>query len=162
MTNSVAVADGIFTIEDGQPKLLGSRCTNCGNHMFPRQSGCPKCMFDQQEDVELATTGTLWTWTVQAFPPKSPPYLGPTGDDFVPYGVGYIELPGQLRVEARLIEVEDSALVVKDADWIGQGVEEACKAHPLGVGVAQRATVAHEGRTHQIVAEHQRAHPHQR
>ena len=100
MTTTVAVADGIFSIEDGQPKLLGSRCTNCGNHMFPRQSGCPKCMFDEQEDVELATTGTLWTWTVQAFPPKAPPYLGPTGDDFVPYGVGYVELPGQLRVEA--------------------------------------------------------------
>ncbi len=42
MTTTVAVADGIFSIEDGQPKLLGSRCTNCGNHMFPRQSGLPQ------------------------------------------------------------------------------------------------------------------------
>ena len=109
MTSTVAVADGIFSIENGQPKLLGSRCTNCGNHMFPRQKGCPKCMFDEQEDVELATTGTLWTWTVQAFPPKSPPYLGPTGDDFVPYGVGYVELPGELRVEARLTGFTDRA-----------------------------------------------------
>jgi uncharacterized OB-fold protein len=112
MTSTVAVADGIFTIEDGQPKLLGSRCTNCNNHMFPRQSGCPKCMFNEQEDVELATEGTLWTWTVQAFPPKSPPYLGPTGDDFVPYGVGYVELPGQLRVESRLTVSDPKELVI--------------------------------------------------
>jgi uncharacterized OB-fold protein len=112
MTSTVAVADGIFTIEDGQPRLLGSRCTNCNNHMFPRQSGCPKCMFNDQEDVELATEGTLWTWTVQAFPPKSPPYLGPTGDDFVPYGVGYVELPGQLRVEARLTVSDPKELVI--------------------------------------------------
>lgn len=111
-TTTVAVADGIFSIEDGRPKLLGSRCTNCGNHMFPRQSGCPKCMFDEQVDVELATTGTLWTWTVQAFAPKSPPYLGPTGDDFVPYGVGYVELPGQLRVEARLTESDPEKLQI--------------------------------------------------
>ena len=49
--------------------------------MFPRQRGCPKCMFDEQEDVALARRGTLWTWTVQAFPPKAPPYLGPVGDE---------------------------------------------------------------------------------
>ncbi len=112
MTSTVAVADGIFTITDGKPTLIGSRCTNCNNHMFPRQSGCPKCMFNEQEDVELATTGTLWTWTVQAFPPKSPPYLGPTGDDFVAYGVGYVELPGQLRVEARLTVADPQKLVI--------------------------------------------------
>jgi uncharacterized OB-fold protein len=112
MTTTVAVADGIFTIDNGKPTLLGSRCTNCGNHMFPRQSGCPRCMFNTQEDVELATTGTLWTWTVQAFPPKSPPYLGPTGDDFVPYGVGYVELEGQLRVEGRLTESDPDKLVI--------------------------------------------------
>ena len=111
-TNNVSVADGIFSVVDGQPRLLGSRCTGCGNHMFPRQSGCPKCMGNEQEDVELATTGTLWTWTVQAFPPKSPPYLGPVGDAFVPYGVGYIELAGQVRVEARLTESDPTKLVI--------------------------------------------------
>jgi uncharacterized OB-fold protein len=101
--NQVLVADGIFRLDDdGRPVLLGSRCTNCDNHMYPRQSGCPKCMFDEQEDIELAGAGTLWTWTVQAFPPKAPPYLGPVGDDFEPYGVGYVELPNQVRVETRL------------------------------------------------------------
>ena len=55
MTTIVAVADGIFEIRDGKPILLGSRCTNCDNHMFPRQTGCPRCLFNEQEDVELAT-----------------------------------------------------------------------------------------------------------
>jgi uncharacterized OB-fold protein len=112
MTTTVAVADGIFTIDGETPTLLGSRCTNCGNHMFPRQSGCPKCMFNTQEDVELPSRGTLWTWTVQAFPPKAPPYLGPVGDDFVPYGVGYVELDGLIRVEARLTESDPDKLVI--------------------------------------------------
>ena len=101
--NQTLVADGIFRLDDdGRPVLLGSRCTNCDNHMFPRQSGCPRCMFDTQEDIELAQSGTLWTWTVQAFPPKAPPYLGPVGEDFEPYGVGYVELENQVRVETRL------------------------------------------------------------
>ena len=111
-TTTVAVADGIFAITDGHPRLLGTRCTGCGNHMFPRQNGCPKCMSDVQEDVELATDGTLWSWTVQAFPPKAPPYLGPVGEAFVPYGVGYVELAGQVRVEARLTESDPNKLVI--------------------------------------------------
>ena len=112
MSTTVAVADGIFNIVDAKPVLLGSRCTNCDNYMFPRQSGCPRCMFDQQEDVELASTGTLWSWTVQAFPPKAPPYLGPVGHDFVPYGVGYVELLGQVRVEARLTVSDPEQLTI--------------------------------------------------
>ena len=124
MTTTVAVADGIFTMGDDGPVLLGSRCTNCDNHMFPRQRGCPKCMFDQQEDIELGTRGTLWTWTVQAFPPKSPPYLGPTGDDFVPYGVGYVELADQVRVESRL--------TIGDPDQLEIGMEMELVYEPLG------------------------------
>jgi uncharacterized OB-fold protein len=112
MSTTVAVADGIFILRDGRPVLLGSRCTNCDNHMFPRQNGCPRCMSSEQVDVELATTGTLWSWTVQAFPPKAPPYLGPVGDDFVPFGVGYVELPGEVRVEARLTEADPDRLEI--------------------------------------------------
>ncbi|MED5393249.1 MAG: OB-fold domain-containing protein, partial [Actinomycetota bacterium] len=55
----------------------------------------------------------LWTWTIQGYPPKTPPYVGLVGDDFEPFGVGYVELPGELRVEARLTENDPSLL------WIG-------------------------------------------
>ncbi len=123
MTTIVAVADGIFEIRDGKPVLLGTRCTNCDNHMFPRQTGCPRCLFNEQEDVELATRGTLWTWTVQAFPPKAPPYLGPVGDHFEPYGVGYVELPGQLRVEGRL--------TLSDPEQLQIGMEMELVLDPL-------------------------------
>ena len=125
MTTIVAVADGIFDIRDGKPVLLGTRCTNCDNHMFPRQTGCPRCLFNEQEDVELATRGTLWTWTVQAFPPKAPPYLGPVGDDFAPYGVGYVELPGQLRVEGRL--------TISDPEQLQIGMEMELVLDPLSL-----------------------------
>jgi len=112
MSSKVPVAEGVFPWPSEEPVLLGSRCSNCGNHMFPVQDGCPKCMSDQQETVELARKGTLWSWTVQAFPPKAPPYRGPVGDDFRPYGVGYVELPDQVRVEARLTEADPEKLQI--------------------------------------------------
>jgi uncharacterized OB-fold protein len=52
----------------------------------------------------------LWAWTTQEFPPPSPPYAGPTGADFVPFGVGYVELPGEVKVETRLTEADAGAL----------------------------------------------------
>ena len=45
----------------------------------------------------------LWTWTTQGFEPK-PPYVA--DGEFQPYGVGYVEFPGFLRVEGRLAEVD--------------------------------------------------------
>ena len=58
----------------------------------------------------LGTEGTLWGWTVQGFPPKSPPYLGENNPEkFKPFGVGYVELP-EVIVEARLTESEPSNL----------------------------------------------------
>jgi uncharacterized OB-fold protein len=57
----------------------------------------------------LSAGGVLWTWTVQRFAPKSPPYQPPP-EGFRPFAVGYVELPDGVRVEA-VIEVDDLASV---------------------------------------------------
>jgi uncharacterized OB-fold protein len=109
--NRIPVAEGVFTWPSEDPHLIGSRCLTCGNHMFPVQSGCPRCTGERTETVELATRGTLWTWTVQGFPPKAPPYIGDADPKtFRPFGVGYVELPGQVKVEARLTEADPAKL----------------------------------------------------
>ena len=70
------------------------------------------------ETVELAPRGTLWTWTIQGFPPKAPPYVGETDPArFEPFGVGYVELPGQLKVEARLTESDPSRAAASAWRW---------------------------------------------
>jgi uncharacterized OB-fold protein len=113
MPRQVPVSEGVFTWPCDEPHLLGSRCTNCGNHMFPVQSGCPRCTGSETETVELGRRGTLWTWTVQGFPPKSPPYAGDADPKtFRPFGVGYVELPGEVKVEARLTEADPSKLEI--------------------------------------------------
>ena len=64
------------------------------------------------EEQLLARRGTLWAWTTQDFPPPSPPFLGATGKAFVPFAVGYVELPGEVKVEARLTETDPAVLTI--------------------------------------------------
>jgi uncharacterized OB-fold protein len=64
------------------------------------------------EEHLLPRRGRLWAWTTQGFPPPSPPYRGPTGKDFVPFGVGYVELGGEVKVESRLTEADPEKLAV--------------------------------------------------
>lgn len=59
---------------------------------------------------ELPGRGTLWTWTIQRFMPKTPYRSNETAETFTPYGVGYLELPGGVRVEGRLTENDPDKL----------------------------------------------------
>ena len=52
----------------------------------------------------------MWAWTTQDFQPPSPPYTGPTGDDYARFAVGYVELPGEVKVETRLTEHDPEVL----------------------------------------------------
>ncbi len=99
----VPIREGLFTWPSEQPQLIASRCVACGEVTFPRQDSCPSCTERGSEEILLSRRGTLWTWTVQRFPPPSPPYIGPADrESFVPFGVGYVELPEGIRVEGRL------------------------------------------------------------
>jgi uncharacterized OB-fold protein len=105
------IAEGLIGGSPDAPQLIGSRCRACGTITFPRQSSCQACMSVDVEEHLLARRGTLWTWTIQCFPPKSPPYAG-SADDFEPYGVGYVELDGEVRVEALLTESDPERLAI--------------------------------------------------
>ena len=106
----VPVAEGLIAGTAAEPRLVGSECKRCGTVMFPRQESCPRCMSEDVRERLLARRGTLWTWTVQCFPPKSPPYAVPPSETFEPYAVGYVELPGEVRVEARLTDADPELL----------------------------------------------------
>lgn len=86
---------------DGSTPLRGSRCRGCGNVAYPAASGCQRCGSADLQVQELGRHGTVWAHTVQRFAPKSPPYVPPPGG-FVPFAVGYVELPDGVRVEALL------------------------------------------------------------
>lgn len=106
----VPVAEGLFTWPSDEPQLVGSRCVACGIVTFPAQASCPRCASTEMEARLLPRRGRLWAWTTQDFPPPAPPYEGPTGAEFVPFGIGYVELDGEVRVEARLTEADPQRL----------------------------------------------------
>jgi uncharacterized protein len=107
----VPVAEGVFTWPSDEPQLIGSFFPESGVTVFPAAASCPKTSSRVVEQVLLPRRGTLWSWTIQGFPPKNPPYIGTESPkDFVPYGVGYIQLADQVIVESRLT-VNDPALL---------------------------------------------------
>jgi uncharacterized OB-fold protein len=91
-----AIAEGLFT-DETPARLIGGKDRETGRIVFP----CPAS--PTFEAVPLSSEGTLWSYTVQRFRPKTPPYAGP--EAFAPWVVAYVELPGQVIVEARLNDV---------------------------------------------------------
>ena len=110
LTSARPVAAGLFVDAGGETRLVGSQCDACGVVSFPSQSSCPRCTSEDVRERLLARRGALWSWTVQGFPPKSPPYAVADPDAFEPYGVGYVELEGEVRVEARLTVADPDKL----------------------------------------------------
>jgi uncharacterized protein len=95
------VAEGLFTWPSEEPRLIASR--RDGVLSFPARP--------DEERVLLSTRGSLWGFTTQQFRPPSPPYDGDdTAETFVPYALGYVELPGELLVQARFTESEPDRL----------------------------------------------------
>jgi len=112
MGKKIPIAEGLFTWPSDNPALLASRCRACGIATFPAAESCMACSGQDVSIEELPRRGTLWTWTVQQFMPK-PPYLSnETSATFTPYGVGYVELPGGVRVEGRLTENDPEKLSI--------------------------------------------------
>ena len=91
-----AIAQHLFT-EDASPQLIGGRDHVTGRIVFP----CPPG--SDYEPWPLQREGRLWSYTIQRYRPKSPPYAGP--EAFSPWAVAYVELPGETIVEARLANV---------------------------------------------------------
>lgn len=102
--NLSPIASGLWT-DEPQPRLIGGRCAS-GEIVFPMPDGDAAVAL---EPVALARRGTLWSWTRQDFEPKAP-YEGP--QPFAPYLIGYVELPGEVIVETRIVDaaLEDLAL----------------------------------------------------
>jgi len=104
MTKRIPIQEGLFTWPSDNPALLGSRCQQCGIADFPVKTNCMACGSEDVKTEELPRKGTLWSWTIQSFMPKSPYNSDETPETFRPYGVGYVELPGAICVETRLLE----------------------------------------------------------
>ncbi len=103
------VSDEIFYPDQPQPTLMGGRCKQTGQYKFPYPMGAEREKYDC---VPLKREGSLWSYTIQRFPP-SRPYIGVTDPaKFKPFALGYVELPGQVIVEALLATADLDSLKI--------------------------------------------------
>ena len=100
-TKQVYVAEGLFAETAAGPRLLGSRCATCETPYFPKAPIChnPDCDETKMEDAEFGPGGTLWSYTVQYYPPPPPARYD---EPYSPYAMGLIDLAEGLRVLAKI------------------------------------------------------------
>ena len=92
------ISDQFIDTQVSPPRLIGGRSRVSGEIKFPMPA-----VSDDFEVVHLAREGTLWAYTVQRFPPGRP-FVGVTDmAAFKPFGVGYVELDGEVIVETRVV-----------------------------------------------------------
>lgn len=96
--NRVPAIEGWFTLDEADPRLLGTRCESCKTFFFPKESVfCrnPACASDALEEIPLSRRGTLWSFTNNCYPPPAP-YVAT--DPFEPYAVAAVELAEEKMV----------------------------------------------------------------
>ena len=103
MASQELVAEGLFTRPSDEPQPIGSE--RDGRLSFPARPGETRTL--------LGCRGRLWAFTTQRYRPPSPPYDGDdTPENFQPYALGYVELPGELLVQGRFTESDPARLRV--------------------------------------------------
>ena len=122
-------------IQNPTPRLRGSRCDSCSTVAFPASVSCQRCGGAETTGIDLSTTGTVWTATIQRFPPKSPPYV-PPAEGFTPFAVGYVALPEGVKVEALLDGTSPAEIIGSEVELV--------EAHPVPRFAATARTITEE------------------
>lgn len=97
----------------GEATLPGSECTQCGRRFVPSRTFCTDCgNNDQMKPVSIAGPGKLYSHSVIHIAPKG---------FKAPYAVGYVDLPGDVRVLGQILGWEDAELRQGIEMEIGRG-----------------------------------------
>ncbi len=85
-------------------KIMGAKCSKCGNAYVPPRPVCGQCFEATDEWIECGPRGTLVGYTVVTYP-----FLDPlTGKERpVPYGYGFILLDGSTTKIQHFLEVAE-------------------------------------------------------
>jgi len=106
-----------YLVLEGDPHLVAQACTSCGALFFDRRNACARCGKQEFSPKDLATTGTLRSFTiVHRAAPNVP----------VPYVSSVVELDGGGVVKANLVEIEP------DPEKIGLGMKVAMTTFTCG------------------------------
>jgi len=82
-------------------------CASCDRRRFPRMPACPYCGAGGGEDVEVAGTGTVYSFV------RAHRALTPASAAIVPYAVAAVDLDGGARMFGRVMPTEACAIGVR-------------------------------------------------
>jgi uncharacterized OB-fold protein len=94
----VPAVEGWFSLDEGHPALLASRCTTCGTYAFPKETffcGNPACAGTEFDEVMLSRRGRIWSFTDARYQPP-PPYV--VAEPYVPFCIAAVELADEKMV----------------------------------------------------------------
>ena len=91
----------IETTSDG-PVLVAGRCKSCDAISFPKAAVCTECLALDIDTTHLSRDGVLYSFSVVHQAPK-----GWT----VPYVLGYVDLPDDIRVLAHIAASPDDVVI---------------------------------------------------
>lgn len=97
------VAEDVFELTPGGPRLVGSHCSSCGSSYFPMALSCrnPNCVEKSVSRALLPGRGALFSYTIQRY---RPPALFQMAD-WEPYAIGLVDLDDGLRVMGMLANI---------------------------------------------------------
>lgn len=93
MKTRVSFREGLFEEISGKGSLIGARCRNCRQIIFPKRDTCLNCLGTDLEQIHLSRSGTLYSYTIAHMPSE---HFEP------PYAIGWIELPEGLRIFSQI------------------------------------------------------------
>ena len=118
----VPVVEGLFTEEGGAAQLLATRCASCGTVYFPKATIChdPKCTQSAIEEFTFGGKGTLWSYSIQDYPPPPPHKYD---EPYHTYALGVVDFPAGVRLMGQMC--------VDDFDDLKIGSEVEVVIEPL-------------------------------
>ncbi len=118
-----------------EEKLMGCRCSGCGQHYVPPRPICPKCYSSTMEWVQMSGKGRLAAFTCIRVVPPNMQQWGFNRDN--PYCSGVVELEDGGRVVALIDDVDP-----KQPETIRIGTPLAVKFLHRGEGEGKQTILA--------------------
>ena len=90
--------EGLFTLDETEPRLIGGRVPGTGSYFFPRHTAGadPSVGPVALEEVLLSRRGRVWSYTTSHYQP--PPPFVPAAEPFEPITIAAVELEAEKMV----------------------------------------------------------------
>lgn len=103
METMVPFKEGLIEEISGKWILVGCRCRQCGQIIYPCREVCLNCMSRDMEKLNLSRQGKLYSFTIVHMPSE---HFKP------PYAIGWIELPEGIRIFSQIRGWQEPSLEI--------------------------------------------------